>query len=92
MDEHEEGEMHRQPLDSVILGLRGMLGGKVVPILENVLEPPHMENIDRSVQRTMFCSLLQPPRVFDMGALRRQSSHLEIARATVVSCATPHSI
>jgi hypothetical protein len=47
MMEHEEGEMHRQPLDSVILSLRGMLGGAVLPILENVLEPPRMENIDR---------------------------------------------
>jgi hypothetical protein len=49
MMEHEEGEMHRQPLDSVILSLRGMLGGHVLPILENVLEPPRMENIDRYV-------------------------------------------
>jgi HrpA-like RNA helicase len=50
MPPHEEGEIHRQPLDSVIIGLKAMLGQAVVPVLENVLEPPLMDHIDRAFQ------------------------------------------
>jgi HrpA-like RNA helicase len=61
MDEHEEGEMHRQPLDSVILGLRAMLGTRVIPVLENVIEPPHIENIDRAFAALNEDGLINAP-------------------------------
>ena len=52
-DEHEQSEVHRQPLQDVILDLRSMLQDGagfqgVVPILEDLLEPPDMNNVGRS--------------------------------------------
>jgi hypothetical protein len=46
--------MHRQPLDAVILGLRSMLGGPVVPVLEGVIEPPNPDSVDRCVSPSLL--------------------------------------
>ena len=45
MEAFDSGEMGRQPLDGVILRLRTMLGGPVVPVLEDVLTPPPLEHV-----------------------------------------------
>ena len=52
-DEHEQSEVHRKPLQDVILDLRTMLedsaGFKgVVPLLEDLLEPPETDNVGKS--------------------------------------------
>lgn len=54
-DEHEQSEVHRQPLQDVILDLRTMLEDSagfegVVPILEDLLEPPDMNNVEKSFE------------------------------------------
>ncbi|CAM9299772.1 unnamed protein product [Chrysoparadoxa australica] len=67
MEDHEEGEMHRQPLDSVILGLRGMLATQVLPILQAVLEPPDIGTIERSFESLNENGLIDHPS--DLGEL-----------------------
>lgn len=46
----DSAEIVRQPLDALILRLRTMLGAEtaVVPVLQDVIEPPSIENIDSS--------------------------------------------
>ena len=51
--EHEQAEVHRKPLQDVILGLRNMLEDSptfegIVPLLEDLLEPPDMSNVAKS--------------------------------------------
>jgi ATP-dependent RNA helicase DHX57 len=51
MEEFEEGEMLRIPLDSVILTLKGMLSDEsVTTVLASCLEPPNYAAIDRSFE------------------------------------------
>jgi HrpA-like RNA helicase len=61
MNEYDSGEMGRQPLDWVILSLRQMLNEKIVPILNDVLERPPMEHIDRAFTSLHSDGLLTAP-------------------------------
>jgi ATP-dependent RNA helicase DHX57 len=61
MCDFDTGEMGRQPLDTVILGLRTMLNEKVIPILEQVLEPPPLQHIDRAFTSLHEEGLLSSP-------------------------------
>ncbi|CAM9943012.1 unnamed protein product, partial [Phaeothamnion confervicola] len=61
MAQYELGEMHRQPLDAIILSLRSMLGDKVVPVLEESIEAPDMERIDRSFESLHELGFLSRP-------------------------------
>lgn len=61
MDEFEQGEMVRIPLDSVILMLKDMLHEEVKPVLMNCIEPPRMETIDKSFASLHQWSFLSEP-------------------------------
>ncbi len=61
MDDHEEGEVHRQPLDGMILNLMNMLNQAVIPIFEDMLEPPDMDHIDRSFLNLFLSELIDSP-------------------------------
>lgn len=61
MDEFEEGEMVRIPLDSVILMLKEMLHEQAKPVLLDCLEPPRMETIDKSFQSLYDWKFLSEP-------------------------------
>jgi hypothetical protein len=50
MEEFDPGEIRRVPLDSIILMLKQMLHEEVIPVLQQCIEPPQMETIDRSFQ------------------------------------------
>ena len=72
MQEHEESEVHRTPLQDVILGLRSMLEASVgfsgvVPILEDLLEPPDMRNVKKSFDYLHYAGMITVPA--DAGAL-----------------------
>ena len=52
--------LYRKPLQDVILSLRTMLEDSndfdgVVPILQDLIEPPDMVNVDRSFQLLYNC-------------------------------------
>lgn len=67
MRDFDEGEIRRQPLDAVILQLRGTLGGRVEPVLRELLEPPDLSTIDRSFDSLHEAALYSLPS--DDGAL-----------------------
>ena len=66
MQEHEESEVHRTPLQDVILSLRSMLESSisfngVVPILEDLLEPPDMRNVHKSFDYLHYAGMITVP-------------------------------
>jgi HrpA-like RNA helicase len=72
MQDHEESEIHRTPLQDVILGLRSMLEASVgftgvVPILKDLLEPPDMRNVHKSFDYLHYAGMITVPD--DIGAL-----------------------
>ena len=72
MQEHEESEVHRTPLQDVILSLRSMLEASisfdgVVPILEDLLEPPDMKNVHKSFDYLHYAGMITIPE--DAGSL-----------------------
>jgi hypothetical protein len=58
MEEFDPGEIRRVPLDSIILMLKQMLHEEVIPVLQQCIEPPQMETIDRSFQSLHRSSFL----------------------------------
>ena len=63
LQEHEESEVHRTPLQDVILNLRSMLEASinfngVVPILEDLLEPPDMRNVHKSFDYLHYAGMI----------------------------------
>ena len=71
-DDHEMSEVHRRPLQDVILDLRTMLEDSagfdgVVPILKDLLEPPDMNNVQRSFEYLHRAGMITVPA--DEGAL-----------------------
>lgn len=70
--EHEDSEIHRTPLQDVILGLRSMLEqaadfNGVVPILEDLLEPPDTQNVQNSFEFLYATDMISQPN--DSGEL-----------------------
>lgn len=61
MDEFEQGEMVRIPLDSVILMLKEMLHEEARPVLMSCIEPPSMETIDKSFESLYHWSFITEP-------------------------------
>jgi len=61
MSEFDEGEMHQQPLDAVILSLKSMLGGNITSILEDVIEPPESSHIARAFASLHESGLIDTP-------------------------------
>eukprot|EP00980_Cylindrotheca_fusiformis_P003409 scaffold758_cov104-Cylindrotheca_fusiformis.AAC.8 len=61
MEEFDRGEIRRVPLDSVILMLKEMLHEEVIPVLENCIEPPELDNIDPSLQSLHRWKFIQTP-------------------------------
>ena len=62
MDEFEQGEMLRIPLDSVILMLKEILQHEEVkPVLLSCIEPPPMETIDKSFESLYHWNFLSEP-------------------------------
>ena len=61
MDEFDPGEISRTPLDSVILMLKEMLHEEVIPVLNDCIEPPSMETIDRSFESLYRSNFIQEP-------------------------------
>ncbi len=61
MDEFEQGEMVRIPLDSVILMLKEMMHEQAKPVLLDCIEPPRMETIDKSFQSLHDWKFLSEP-------------------------------
>ncbi len=64
--DHEQSEVHRQPLQDVILSLRTMLEDSanfdgVVPILEDLLEPPDMGNVEKSFGYLHYAGMVTEP-------------------------------
>lgn len=64
--EHEEAEVNRQPLQDVILDLRSMLEDAkgftgVVPILQELLEPPDMRNVYKSFELLFRLNMISHP-------------------------------
>eukprot|EP01036_Dinobryon_divergens_P034678 gene34678-44844_t len=65
-DDHEVAEVHRQPLQDIILRLRAMLEDTdsfegVVPVLMDLLEPPDMENVGKSFDYLFNADMLSRP-------------------------------
>eukprot|EP01041_Mallomonas_annulata_P005183 gene5183-10365_t len=65
-DEHEMAEVHRQPMQDTILRLRAMLEDTdsfegVVPVLMDLLEPPDMENVEKSFDYLFRADMLSRP-------------------------------
>eukprot|EP00980_Cylindrotheca_fusiformis_P013993 scaffold3651_cov104-Cylindrotheca_fusiformis.AAC.1 len=61
MEEFDQGEIRRVPLDSVILMLKEMLHEEVIPVLEHCIEPPELDNIDRSFQSLHRWNFIESP-------------------------------
>ncbi len=61
MVDHEEGEVHRQPLDGVILNLKNILSDAVIPILQDILEPPNIDLVGRSFISLFSNDLIDSP-------------------------------
>ncbi len=61
MIDHEEGEVHRQPLDGVILNLKSMLNQAVAPILQDIIEPPNFDFVQRSFVSLYNNDLIDSP-------------------------------
>ncbi len=61
MIDHDGGEIHRQPLDGVILGLKSMLNQAVVPILQDILEPPKVDFVQRAFVSLYDNDLIDSP-------------------------------
>ena len=82
--DHEESEIHRKPLQDVILGLHIMMEDSmnfegVVPILEDMLEPPEMVNVEQSFEYLHKVRLLTGPTDQDeLTAVGRMAALLPI--------------
>jgi len=82
--EHEESEVHRQPLQDVILSLRVMLEDSadfqgVVPILEDLLEPPDMANVQRSFSYLHYSGMITVPDDYgDLTSMGRLVGNLPV--------------
>ena len=61
MDEFDPGEISRVPLDYVILMLKEMLHEEVIPVLNNCIEPPSMDTIDRSFESLYRSNFIEEP-------------------------------
>ena len=61
--DHELSEIHRQPLDAVVLNLRAMLQAPVAPLLASTLEPPDPAHVARSLAALRATGLLTAPVV-----------------------------
>eukprot|EP01041_Mallomonas_annulata_P007018 gene7018-14283_t len=65
-DDHEVAEVHRQPLQDIILRLRAMLEDTdsfegVVPVLMDLLEPPDVDNVEKSFDYLFRADMLSRP-------------------------------
>jgi hypothetical protein len=64
--EHEQSEIHRKPLQDVILSLRSMMEDTpdfegVVPILDDLLEPPDIQNVVNSFEFLHSSNMITDP-------------------------------
>ena len=59
---YELSEIHRQPLDAVVLNLRSMLDAPVGPMLAQTLEPPAADHVGRSLTALRKQGFLTEPR------------------------------
>ncbi|KAJ1458668.1 hypothetical protein M885DRAFT_428282, partial [Pelagophyceae sp. CCMP2097] len=59
--DHQRSEIHRQPLDQVVLDLRAMLDAAVAPLLAQTLEPPAFEHVQASLRSLRQNGLLTEP-------------------------------
>ena len=59
---YEQSEIHRQPLDAVVLNLRSMLDAPVGPMLAQTLEPPAADHVGRSLTALRAQGFLTEPR------------------------------
>lgn len=63
--EHEVSEVHRQPLQDVILKLKTMLettdSARVVPVLMDLVEPPDMTNVEKSFAYLYSSAMISAP-------------------------------
>ena len=84
MEDHEQSEVNRKPLQDVILNLRGVLEDSadfngVVPILKNLLQPPEMSNVNKSFDHLFDSSMITAPtdegRVTSIGKI---AAHLPV--------------
>ena len=62
MRPYELSEIHRQPLDAVVLNLRSMLDAPVGPVLAQTLEPPAADHVGRSLTALRKQGFLTEPR------------------------------
>jgi superfamily II DNA/RNA helicase len=64
LEEFEDGEMRRIPLDQVILTLKELLQDQkeaVIPVLQGCIEPPAMDTIERSFQSLYRWNFISAP-------------------------------
>ncbi|GMI08067.1 hypothetical protein TrRE_jg6967 [Triparma retinervis] len=62
MSDFDQGEILRTPLDNVILDLKEIMKeGEIIPVLQDLIEPPSMLNIEASFKRLHQISLLTDP-------------------------------
>ena len=62
MEEFEQGEMVRVPLDNVILQLKQMISDeRVTDVLASCLEPPNLQTIDRSFESLFSSNFVTSP-------------------------------
>ena len=59
--DHEVSEIHRQPLDAVVLNLRAMIDAPVGPLLASTLEPPKTQHVNRALAALRESGLLGAP-------------------------------
>ena len=72
LSEHELSEVHRTPLQDIILNLRVMFESAhtftgVVPLLQELVEPPEIANVDRSFEYLYNANMITSPN--DQGTL-----------------------
>ena len=60
--DHELSEIHRQPLDAVVLNLRAMIDAPTGLLLASTLEPPEAAHVNRSLGSLRDSGFLTQPR------------------------------